>query len=153
MGHRKALAQLTVACAMCALAAILQTRPAQLAHASALWTSIGPGGGGWIMAVAPSPHRENEVWLGGDIQGIFQSQDNGARWTIHNDGLRDYWIETFLFHPADPNIIYAGGTSGVYKSVDGGISWSWLREGFPPVSDSTWSAPVSALAIDPSNPD
>ena len=125
----------------------------QLADAAPAWTNVGPGGGGWVMALAPSPHAENTVLLGGDIQGVFSSEDGGRNWTIRNQGLRDYWIETILYHPADPNILYAGGTSGVYKSTDQGRSWQWLRNGFPPVSGTTWSAPVSALAMDPANPD
>jgi photosystem II stability/assembly factor-like uncharacterized protein len=117
------------------------------------WTSVGPGGGGWVMSVAASPHDENTVFLGGDIQGVFLTENGGSSWTSHNEGLRDFWIETILLHPADPNILYAGGTSGVYKSLDRGRSWSWLRSGFPAVSRFSWSAPVSALAMDPSNPD
>lgn len=125
----------------------------QLVGAEPTWTSLGPGGGGWVMALAASPHGEDTVFLGGDIQGVFYSEDGGNGWTIRNQGLRDYWLETILYHPADPNIVYAGGTSGVYKSVDQGHSWTWLRTGFPALAGFTWSAPVSALAMDPANPE
>ena len=117
------------------------------------WTSVGPGGGGWVMALAASPHAHDSVLLGGDIQGVFHSDNGGTNWTIRNQGLRDYWVETILYHPLDPNILYAGGTSGVYKSTDLGASWKWLRSGFPAMSGFSWSAPVSALAMDPANPD
>lgn len=124
-----------------------------MVRAEQVWTSLGPGGGGWVMALAASPHAEDRVLLGGDIQGVFVSEDRGANWTIRNHGLRDYWIETILYHPLDPNIVYAAGMSGVYKSTDLGNSWTWLRTGFPAVAAFTWSAPVSALAMDPANPD
>ena len=126
---------------------------AQQRGAEPSWTSVGPGGGGWVMTVAASPHAEQAIFLGGDIQGVFYSDDGGRAWAIGNRGLRDYWIETILFHPADPDIMYGGGTSGVYKSIDRGRSWTWLRSGFPAVSRFAWSAPVSALAMDPANPD
>ncbi|MBI4886233.1 MAG: hypothetical protein HY824_04005 [Acidobacteria bacterium] len=117
------------------------------------WISVGPGGGGWVMTVAASPHADTSVFLGGDIQGVFYSDNGGGSWTSSNQGLRDFWIETFLFHPADPAVVFAGGTSGVYKSVDRGRSWRWLRSGFPAVNRFSWSAPVGALAMDPADPD
>jgi photosystem II stability/assembly factor-like uncharacterized protein len=40
----------------------------------------------------------------------------------------------------------------VYKSVDRGKSWQWLRQGFPAKNQYDWSAPIGALAIDPRNP-
>ncbi|OFW42196.1 MAG: hypothetical protein A3J29_16730 [Acidobacteria bacterium RIFCSPLOWO2_12_FULL_67_14b] len=121
---------------------------ALLRGAEPTWTSLGPGGGGWVMALAASPHGEHTVLLGGDIQGVFHSDNGGTNWTIRNQGLRDYWVETILYHPLDPNILYAGGTSGVYKSTDQGASWRWLRSGFSATSGFSWSAPVSALAMD-----
>jgi photosystem II stability/assembly factor-like uncharacterized protein len=117
------------------------------------WTGLGPGGGGWVMTLAASPHGVDKVFLGGDTEGVFFSEDGGRNWTIRNEGLRDYWIETILYDPTtDPNVIYAGGRSGVYKSTDQGRSWQWRRSGFPAVSGSSYSAPVSALAMDPADP-
>lgn len=114
---------------------------------------MGPGGGGWVMTLAASPYAVDTVFLGGDTEGVFATDDGGRQWTARNQGLRDYWVESILYDPLDPNILYAGGRSGVYKSTDRGVSWQWLRTGFPAVSSSSWSAPVSALAMDPSSSD
>ncbi len=124
----------------------------QLTGTQPAWTSLGPGGGGWVMALAASPHGVDNVFLGGDTEGVFSSEDGGRNWTARNEGLRDYWVEAILYDPTDPNILYVGGRSGVYKSTDQGQSWRWLRTGVPAVSGSTWSAPVSALVMDPANP-
>ena len=104
------------------------------------------------MTLAASPHGVGKVFLGGDTEGIFSSEDGGQSWTVRNEGLRDFWVETILYDPTDPDVIYVGGRSGVYKSTDQGKSWQWLRTGFPAVSGSSYSAPVSALAMDPVNP-
>jgi hypothetical protein len=45
--------------------------------------------------------------------------------------------------PTSSNIVYAGGDGGIYKSVDGGATWS------PAVLLTT---PVIALAVDPAAP-
>ena len=124
----------------------------QLIGIQPTWTSLGPGGGGWVMTLAASPHGVDKVFLGGDTEGVFSSENGGQSWTVRNEGLRDYWIETILYDPTDPNVIYVGGRSGVYKSTDQGQSWQWRRTGFPAVSGSSYSAPVSALAMDPVNP-
>ncbi len=48
---------------------------------------------------------------------------------------------------ADPKIYYAGGAGGgVFKSVDGGASWT-------PVFDSEPVAPIGAIAVAPHDPD
>ncbi|HEX4494529.1 MAG TPA: hypothetical protein VIE43_02580, partial [Thermoanaerobaculia bacterium] len=48
---------------------------------------------------------------------------------------------------SNPNLVYIGGASGgVWKSVNGGVTWT-------PVFDDQPVASIGALAIDPSNPD
>lgn len=64
--------------------------------------------------------------------GILKSTDNGANWT--NIGLGDsHHIGRILVDPNDPNILVVGVTGhlytpnterGIYKSVDGGKTWS-----------------------------
>src|SRR6185295_2331164 len=48
--------------------------------------------------------------------------------------------------PDNPQVIYAGVFAGVYKSVDGGTTWSWAGRGL----DARF--PVLNLTIDPSRP-
>ena len=47
--------------------------------------------------------------------------------------------------PSQPATVYAGTERGVFKSVDGGASWTFTSAGLPP-------ARVQAIAIDPSSP-
>ena len=48
--------------------------------------------------------------------------------------------------PSNPAILYAGTSSGVFRTTDAGANWSDSSTGLPNSSD------VYALAIDPSNP-
>jgi PKD repeat protein/photosystem II stability/assembly factor-like uncharacterized protein len=58
----------------------------------------------------------------------------GTFWPIWNNRPL-YQYTSLLFHPTDPNIIYLGTfPAGIYKSIDGGLSWretnvGWLNDG------------------------
>ncbi len=49
------------------------------------------------------------------------------------------------FHPTQPDVLFAGTTSGVYRSTDGGLHWNFSGQGM----GTPW---VSALEIAPSDP-
>jgi photosystem II stability/assembly factor-like uncharacterized protein len=51
-----------------------------------------------------------------------------------------------VFEPGHPQVLYTGGWGPLYKSVDGGASWSATGRGLPPYST------ITSLAIDPSHP-
>jgi photosystem II stability/assembly factor-like uncharacterized protein len=121
--------------------------------AAPTWRNIGPGGGGWIQSILASRHDANELLVGCDVGGFYRSTNAGESYTIHNQGLQDYYVECIVQHPFQANVLYLGCLSGVYKSTDRGQSWQWLREGFPPIHQYNWSAPIGALAIDPEEPD
>jgi photosystem II stability/assembly factor-like uncharacterized protein len=131
----------------------LQDEPAREPPAAEpVGRNLGPGGGGWIQSICASPQRDGELLVGCDVGGFYRSTDGGAGYTISNAGLQDYFVECIVPDPVDPNVIYLGCESGVYKSTDRGGSWQWLREGFPPKNRWDFSAPIGALAIDPRNP-
>ena len=55
-------------------------------------------------------------------------------------------INVIVFDPKDPDVIYVGTqNAGVYKSIDGGVSWQPAHKGL----GGAW---VSSLVIDPQNP-
>lgn len=116
------------------------------------WTNIGPGGGGWIQSVQAGRHNTNALFVGCDVGGFYRSDDGGQTYHIHNVGLQDYWVECIVEHPTDESILFIAGNSGVYKSVDGGRSWAWLRGGFPAIRRYGWSAPIGSLVMDPDDP-
>lgn len=68
-------------------------------------------------------------------------------WTPHGPGNIGGRIRAMVVHPADTNVIFIGAASGgVWKTTDGGASWS-------PLKDLMENLAVNALVIDPANPD
>jgi photosystem II stability/assembly factor-like uncharacterized protein len=134
-------------------AALLAAAGLRAGETEGRWRCVGPGGGGWIQSMLASRHRAETFFVGCDVGGFYRSDDGGASYSIRNTGFEDYFIECLAEHPADAKTLYAGCKSGVYKSVDGGLTWRWLREGFPPLQDYACSAMVSKIALDPQNPE
>ena len=128
----------------------LQEHIEEPAPESGVWQSIGPGGGGWMTALAFAP--PDTIYLGCDVGGVYRSFDGGETWQSSNTGLKNYVVNAIAVDPQNPHIVYLGTLGSVYKSVDGGNRWEEKREGFPPVERWSFSAPITSLAIDPSNP-
>src|ERR1700722_7506804 len=73
-------------------------------------------------------NRQSSSW--GD--GVYKSMDGGKSWT--NMGLKDtHHIPRILIHPANANIVYVAAQGhlwgsneerGLFKSIDGGKSWT-----------------------------
>ncbi len=84
------------------------------------WTNIGPGGGGWIQAIACDPRDAETIYLGCDVGGFYISRDAGRTWHIQNDGLNNYFVESIAVHPDDSKIILLGMEGGIFKSADQG---------------------------------
>jgi photosystem II stability/assembly factor-like uncharacterized protein len=117
------------------------------------WTSVGPGGGGWIQAIACDRRNPQTLYLGCDVGGFYVSRDGGLSWRIQNEGLNNYFVECIAVHPTDSNILLLGMEGGIFKSTDQGKSWAWKRRGFPPPERYAYSAPIGALCFDPSRPE
>src|SRR5262249_17472871 len=69
--------------------------------------------------------------------GLYKSEDGGETWSLKGLGLEKVELGTLLVDPSSPNVVYAGagattGTNddlGVYKSEDGGATWSQRNTG------------------------
>jgi photosystem II stability/assembly factor-like uncharacterized protein len=91
---------------------------------------------------------------GGGAGGYFsKSTDGGQNWLRHEDRLQD--VNEIAFHSSYPDTIYAatekygtewaGFTSGgVYKSINGGTTWSEATQGI-------YARVISNVAVDPQN--
>ncbi len=115
-----------------------------------------------IGDVAIAPNDANHVWVGtGENnnrqssswgEGIFKSTDGGKTWK--NMGLRDTkHIARIIVDPVDHDVVYvaalgslwgAGGERGVYKTMDGGLTWQRVL-----ATDEHTGA--TELVMDPSN--
>jgi hypothetical protein len=123
-----------------------------------------------VWQIAPSPAEPDVVWAGSEPQGLFRSTDRGE----HFEFVRPLWdhrhrpdwgagyggaaIHTVLPHPTDAErITVAMSTGGVYRSEDGGASWSASNTGvqviFAPDRYPEFGQCVHKVARDPVNPD
>jgi len=115
------------------------------------WTSAGLGDSRQIAKVLVDPSDANTVLVAAlghaygpsDERGVFRSTDGGKTWTRTLFKDRDTGAIDLVADPSNPKILYAalwqtrrppwnvyspssGPGSGMYKSTDGGVSWSPL---------------------------
>ena len=124
-------------------------------------------GSGNIGDIALFQGNPDIIWIGtgesctrnsvGWGDGVYKSTDGGKTFT--NVGLRDsHHISEVIIHPTNPDVVWVasqghlwghGGEQGVYKTVDGGRTWTRLAGGLP--DDGRTGA--SDLVMDPTDPD
>ncbi|MCZ6918671.1 MAG: glycosyl hydrolase [Gemmatimonadetes bacterium] len=129
-----------------------------------LRTVFSGGGTHSVGAIAVHQTDTNVVWVGtgerasrqssswGD--GVYRSTDGGETWT--HMGLRDsHHIGRIAIHPDDPNVVFVAAMGhlwgpnderGLYRTTDGGETWTRVLEG----DDDTG---VVDVTYDPSDPD
>lgn len=113
-----------------------------------------------IGCLAVDPFDSTHLCLGGVTHseggndGMFVSHNGGLSWgRLNFPGTGPYRCHAIVFHPNVPNTLFAtvaarGTQSGIWKSTDGGASWTQLKKGLP----STEKIGRTSLAIAPSRP-
>ena len=98
-----------------------------------------------IFALAADPDVRHRL-LAGAFEGLFVSEDGGRRWRPFGSGLPEgAAIHQLLRHPRFDTWYAATLDRGIFRSLDGGASWTRL-EGAP-----DHHAP--RIAIDPRRPE
>ncbi len=133
--------------------ATAQTIPPAL-YSGLNWRLIGPFRGGRVVAVAGFPGNSTTFYFGSVGGGVWRTTDAGVVWEPIFDGQSVASIGAIAVAPSDPKVIYAGtgeadirsnlsSGDGVYKSTDGGRSWTniGLRD----------SRQISSILVDPQN--
>lgn len=67
-----------------------------------------------------------QILMAATNSGIRRTTDGGATWTLVNSSN----CHDIEFHPTNPNIVYAAGTS-FRRSIDGGATWTTISAGIP----------------------
>ncbi len=104
------------------------------------------------------PHNRQ---YGGATSGLYRSVDGGESWIELTVGLPDQAAEKgrigISISESDPDILYAvyagtaGNLQGIYKTTDGGESWSAINiNGIANVPFMWW---FGKITIDPNDPD
>jgi photosystem II stability/assembly factor-like uncharacterized protein len=100
-------------------------------------------------ALAVDPLAPSIVYAGAgggeysDLGGVFKTTNGGSSWDAANWGINEIEITALAASPSSPLIAYAGTRIGVYKTDDGGATWSPSGMG---------DAQIYALSVDPEAP-
>lgn len=122
------------------------------------------GGGSWLpvntglpayftsKCLEIDPNAPSTVFVGTG-HTIFKTLNGGENWTPANTGLPDTSIPALVVDPSDSQIVYAAtsfdtshvANNGVYRSLDGGATWSGANDGLGNLN-------VRSLTVDPVRP-
>ena len=118
------------------------------------WARVGLENSEHIGAIAVDPRNSNVVWVaaqgplfsaGGD-RGVYKTTDAGKTWTRVMHVNDDTGFTSLAFEPGRPDVVYAGTyqrrrdvgmmigggpDGGVFKTTNGGSSWTKLTKGLP----------------------
>jgi photosystem II stability/assembly factor-like uncharacterized protein len=118
---------------------------------------VGPNRGGRVTAVAGVPSEPATFYMGVASGGVWKTSDAGQTWFPISDGKIPVGsIGAIEVAASDPSVIYVGTGSddirsnvsigrGVYRSIDGGETWSFV--GLRDVGQ------IGAVRVHPTNPD
>jgi photosystem II stability/assembly factor-like uncharacterized protein len=118
---------------------------------------VGPNRGGRVTAVTGVPSEPATFYMGVASGGIWKTTDAGQNWFPISDGKIPVGsIGAIEVAPSDPTVVYVGTGSddirsnvsigrGVYRSIDGGQTWSF--DGLHDVGQ------IGAVRVHPANPD
>jgi len=100
-----------------------------------------PGAGGLCAhTILVDPKDPRRVWCGISAVGAWRSEDAGATWKPCNRGIRQviedeihkeigFCVHAMVADPDDADRIWRQDHTGMYRSTDGGDSWTRIENG------------------------
>jgi photosystem II stability/assembly factor-like uncharacterized protein len=86
-----------------------------------------------ISAIAIDPRTPATLWAAGSARSntaeVFVSLDGGNRWQRVDGALRAGDLRVVLVDPQQSSTVYAAGAGGLFKTSDGGATWSLILPG------------------------
>ena len=133
-----------------------QTAVPESAFSALSWRLVGPFRSGWATAVAGIPGDPATYYFGGADGGVWRTTDAGSTWQPLFDDQGSASIGALTIAPSNPQVIWVGtgqihqrwdivDGDGVYRSTDGGETWTHLG-----LEDTKH---IGALWVDPRSAD
>jgi len=136
------------------------------------WTNKGLEEVGSIGKIVLDPDNDQVIYVGamGPLfkndpnRGVYKSEDGGTTWVQSLFVSDSTGVVDMAIHPTNGNIVYAaswerirrpqyrsygGETSGLYRTIDGGVTWELLSNGLPQLGSQKGRI---SIAIAPSDP-
>jgi photosystem II stability/assembly factor-like uncharacterized protein len=134
---------ITIAAAGAGPPGFAQSAPARIGFrppfAAVNVTDIGPGGGNFLSLGADA-RNPGVLYAGARNTGVFKTRDDGASWT--SAGLAGRTVSALALDSNTPGSVYAAtgidigdselGDMELFRSPDGGETWTRVFPGFPP---------------------
>ena len=98
-------------------------RLVRVQRAQGQWVQQGPPGGP-VSGVVVHPTNPSIVYIGLFGRGVYRSANGGNQWTAVNTGLTDLNVAQLLISPSAPATLFAVTELGIFRTIDGGVSWS-----------------------------
>jgi len=124
--------------------------------ASGFGFGFGPEGGN-VYALASDPGHRGVLYAG-TAGAVFVSADFGRSWNASGEGVPPTRVQALAMDPRAPAVVYAGtrtpdgvASVGIFKSTDGGGSWSGANVGLVDPFLGIGPLDVTALAVDPAD--
>jgi len=102
-----------------------------------------PGGGGLCLhTILPDPANSQRMWIAVSTGGVYRTEDGGASWSPHNQGIKAVWIpgdspefgqcvHRVVQHRSKPDTLFLQNHWGLYRSDDAAKTWKDIGKDFP----------------------
>jgi hypothetical protein len=98
-----------------------------------------------VTSLSIDPTEPQKMYAATYHGGIFKTTDSGATWVPASNGLATWTVNAVAVDSHDPTVVYAATqeppsvccveqppSGGVYRSTDGGTTWSTFNTGLAP---------------------
>lgn len=120
-------------------------------HSWAHFAHFGSGDDYVLDHIAIDPQNPNKMYVAAwsvenqQAGDLFRSKDGGKNWEALS-GMHGKSIRAMAIAASDSSVLVAGALDGVYRTSDGGNSWSRIS------SSSAEIKNIESIAVDPKNP-
>ena len=118
------------------------------------WSFITEGENGWgspgVRAGFPidfqvDPRDSQRIFANNYGGGNFLSEDGGQTWGVASTGYTGAQVRSLDVHPAQSGLVYAAARSGIFRSLDGGSTWTGIGD------RDFYALEWNAVAVNPAN--